>query len=630
MSNPINVKVNPYQQQQTGRNQQLPTVDTEKLKKGVNNNPISKNANGVDNPGVLLGLMVPIWVGLSKVMDKFNTACADRADGGRNVLQKIGDFETSLAKSPIFDNPVSKAIGKAFNGTKGFIKTKIVDKSSILRAFAYTPTKPTNKMAMMQYIGTSAEVANDATMAFEKYTEKGKNIAKVNEFGFKNYASTIENPNSKQNIEEIIKACRKKGGQEFVDMTKPGKGQWFKKLMGRKIYWSATANKLEALTGKQALPKTTIRVLESLTNGTAGGKLAILMQTYILADALIKTYKAPKGEKTSTFMENVIYNAGWYLLMPFGLKTMHRVGGLQNIGMSKARYRKYEKAFEQFDKKAKANGFASQAEYDTALNALKEMKNGKAIAKTMDAARAAGHNVKPFTKTVKWYQKPLIAIGNLVDVGLGTVRPYMSKETGVMAKLGNGLKKAKFGMKNAAGYPMRFGIFMFMIAPFLGKISAKASHVIFGKPTKSVLDDEPTTETPKTPAGQPAAVPGQAVKTPAQTPIPAQLQPQVQTKPAPSLINAYTTKTAPTATPQAAAPQANPFTTAPAVAQAPAQAQPAPQPAPAKSAEPVRTYIPSSEGVKITQTGPGVDKANAAINKADLAEQEALKYLAGK
>lgn len=617
MSYPINTKINPYAQPLTGLTPQgLPTVDNEKVKQQVNNTPVAKAAaSAVDSPGVLLGLMLPLWVGLSKAMEKFNHACADKADGSKNILQKIGDFGDKIGSNKFFNNSSTNKIGDFLSNTKNVIKTKVVDKSSILRAFFYTPSKPTNKMALTQSIGTIAEVANDAATAIEKYTDGGKDLQKVAEFGFSDYKKVIKNPQA--HIDEIIDACTKKGGQEFVDMTKQGSFQPVRNLFGRKIYFSEIKNKLTALKGLnnpnqttalgKILPKASIRVLEGLTNGTAGGKLSILMQAYIFADALVRTYKAPKDEKTKTFAENVIYNLGWYLTMPFGLKMMHKVGGLQYIGMSKARVAKYRQAVDKFNEKAKTCGFADKAEYKAEKQAIKDMLSGKSATRKIAEAKKAGHVLKG-EKALSWYHKPFKTVGKVLTVGLENLRGYTKAGDSKFLKA---MKNSGFKMKDIAGYPVRIGLFMFVIAPFLGKLSAKASHLVFGRPTKSVLDDE-AEEKPAQPAAAsaaPAAKPQSAVTNP-QAVVPGAVQGQAAVKSASNLLNIYNLNTQTKATEIAKQP--------------------------AKSLEPVRTYIPSSAGVVIQKKTEGQqqapatdDKVAAALNRANYAEQEALKFLAG-
>jgi len=664
MSYPINPKINPYAQPLTGSGQlALPAVDKDKVKQDINNTPVAKAATSVvDSPGVLVCLMVPIWIGISKAMDKFNAACANKLDGSKNLLKKIGDFGDKIGEK-IGLKPLAESKNTGFiANAKKFINTKIVDKSAILRAAVRTPSVPTSKMAITQSLGTIGEVANDGAQMIGKYTNGGKDLEKVAELGFKDYAKVIDSP--AEHIDEIIKACRKKGVQESVDMAKKGSFQFVRDFLGRKIYWSELGNKLEALKGidnpnqvnalGRALPKTTIRVLESLTNGTAGGKLAILMQTYILADAVIRTIKAPKGEKGKTFAENVIYNAGWYLAMPLSLNLMHNVGGLQYLGMKggeaaatnvkKVSYKAAKKAFKTSGNKAEFDA-AKKAINEKADDALKlfrkegNVKNYRAAVNAVNEKMAAGgfgadektykgiiDEFKAAYKAkgaVKWYQKPFKAIGKLMTTGLEHYRAFIKPTDNKFIKA---LKNTKFNVKNSSGSILRVVMFMAVIAPFFGKLSAKASHLIFGKPTKSVLDEEKTEEAPKPVAGQAVPTANGAAAQPTAAPVaPAATKPAVQA-PTPAqiqasgnLLNAY--KAANPVAPQVAAPQVA----------APKAAMPqavTPQP---KSQEPVRTYIPSSAPVQIQgQATDSSDKVNATLNKANAAEQEAIRLLGGK
>ena len=635
MSNPINTKINPYQQQFAGPGQQI-QIDPEKLKQGVNNTPVGKVAKQ-DNPAVMVGLTIPIWLGLSQLMSKFNHSCADQLDAkGQklpNTLDKIGNFGDKIGQHKVFNNPVTDKIGGFWSNTSNFMRTKVINKSAVLRAFFDTPSVPTNNMVKTMAKGTIAEVANDAVTAIAKYTDSGKDLEKVAELGFKNYEKVMKDPRA--HIDEIIevctkqsKACLKSGEPAFVDMTKKGSLQPVRNLFGRKIYWSEIKNKMTALKGLEnpnqataigkILPKTSIRVLEGLTNGTAGGKFAILMQAYFLADAVVKTYKAPKGEKGKTFAENIIYNVGWYMTMPFGINLMHKFGGLQYTGMSKARVSKYRQAVEQFNEKAKVNGFADKAEYDAAKKSIKDMLSGKAAAVKIAEAKDAGHILKGSTVS-KFYHKPLKWAGRVLTVGLEDLRGFTKANDSNFVK---DLKNVNFKMKNIAGYPVRFGIFMFAIAPFLGKLCAKASHLVFGRPTKSVLDEEkPEAKVPQAPAGQVVTAPVVAqnpqVQTPTPTPIPNQVKPggsllkgQAQS----AATASATAVTNPVVAKQTPAPQQN------------VQAQ--------KTPTPVKTYsyIPSSAGVVIQPNAAQAsknDKVDSAFNKANISEQAALKLIAG-
>jgi len=631
MSNPINTNIKPYQQSLTGLNQQLP-VDSEKLKQGVNqivsSNPALKPATSYNDYLYTAAATIPVWLGVSKLVDKFDKACANTKDGSKTVLQKIGDFGDKISGSKVFTNPVAKKIGKFCTDAKKFVITNIINKSAILRSMAYTPSVPTCKAVTSMLNGPISETASNAVAMMQKYTNEGKDLEKVAEFGFKDYASVIKKP--EEHIKEIMKAFSKKEG--FVDLTKQGFGQPVRNFLGKKAYWSEIYNKMDVLKKEakniakpglgKALQKGALKTIGLITGGNSG-KGGLLFQSAFIAYALVKGLQAPKGEKGKSTAENLVSNLGWYLTMPIGIMLMHRVGGLQYIGMSPARLRKFRQAKTAFDAKANAGGFANEAEQKVAAKLLKAMKNGKDAAKRIVEVKKAGHILKG-SKVVSWYHKPFVKLADILTVGLEGLRGFKSLKAGFWPKVGNVFRNRNFNMKNWAGYPLRFGIFMFAISPFLDNGLIKGCHAIFGRPTKSVLDKEPE-KAPQT------AVPGQAapttngavpqptvqtvvpvpakVPTVALAPVKPPVQVPIQSQSGGSLLNTY---------------KLNPQAQTNVASQPVAPAQPKPQ-------EPVRTYVPSSAGVQIQGQPKDVsDKANAAMNKADAAEKEALKFLVGK
>lgn len=596
MTYPISSQLKPSQQPTMGYTnvplQGGAGLDGGTIKDSIGDTAVAQKVKKTDNPAVLLALMLPIWAGLNRMMVKFNAACADRPDGGKNVLDKIGDFGDRIGQKGIFQsNTFTKMHGWATD-LKTFVNTKIIDKSRVLSAMFRTPSKPTNSMVLTMSGGTTTELITDATQIFEEYERSGKPLSNL---GLTKEKIAAIRKSPKDYVDEVIAACKEVQKVEpnaFVNDTRIMNIK-MPKFLSRKVYFSEIVNKLEALKGfnnpKQAtmlgkvLPKAVIRVLEGMTNGTAGGAIAIFMAAYIFADAVRLSIKAPLKEKVSTFMESMSSNLGWYLTMPLGIGLMHNVGGLQYIGMDKDKVESYRKSIESFNEKVKARGFASKAEYMKERNLLRHELKG-------DLTGIKGFLARP----LKW-------VGRVMTVGLETVRPFISKETTAGAKFGNAMGKFKYGFKNAAGYPMRFLPFMLIIAPFLGNLAAKASNLIFGRPTKSILDKESDKKEEAAPVVQPPVV----------------NQPQVQPAPQPAQQPAQ-----PLVAPisQAAPVQAQ--------AQAPAKEAPAKDPT-----EPIRTYIPSSAGVKIqpgsVQSGQPNDKINSIFNKADYAEKQAMELLGG-
>ena len=407
---------------------------------------------------------------------------------------------------------------------------------------------------------------------------------------------------------------------------KPGMLNWIKSnLLNRDVYGSEFANKMAASIGnmdlnahpeyKQALQKAgllnkipksalgrilnkyTNIILEGATNRVAGGKLVALMQAFYFADVLYKSMKADGvSEKFKSFAERFTEMVAFFVAMPVAIKLMHSIGGLQYAGMGKTP-EEMKKAVEAYrahlnahNMKAMSGKFASKAEWKASKKALQKELN------------AGVRN--PFTKFLK-------KIGRIVTVGLEQIRPYDKTDIGVMkdgvktyrkgimSKIKDLFRHPKFGIKQMAGYPVRIILGMMIILPFLSKLAVKGSHLIFGKPKNSLLDEGNEPE---------------QVKNNNQTQIPQQLQPQ-------PVQQTTTTQTTTSKQEQSSSnlldryKNNNTTTTVQTVKQ-----QNNPQ-------EPVRTYIPSPVGVQIVHQQEDTSSADQAMMRADNAAKLAMQTL---
>lgn len=407
-------------------------------------------------------------------------------------------------------------------------------------------------------------------------------------------------------------------------------GKMVNKIFGREVYASETANKLAAALGNvdlkenpelanvlqrtgldKKIPKTLFgkaftkyshMVLEGATNRVAGGKLVAIMQAGYLADVLYKTAKADGGfsEKAKTFAERFTEMLAFFICMPFALKLMHHIGGLQYIGMDKEAVKKYREAYEIHKAKSYGAQFKDKAAWKASRDNLKQMRN-------------AGIK-NPFTKLLK-------RVGRIVTVGLEQITPYYEKpfaRDGVMSKIKDLFKHPKFGMKQMAGYPMRIILGMMILLPMFNKIAVKSSHLLFGKPKHSVLDEGKEEEKTKQ-QSQNQPIPPQQLQQPnKQVNQTQQTQTVTQQTVSPNgvngqsnLLNKYkngqnqtvnstTTTTTTTTTTNNSGDK--------------------------KQTEPVRTYIPSPMGVQL-QANEDLSPADAAMRRADNAEKLALQAL---
>ncbi|MDR1168073.1 MAG: hypothetical protein LBK53_04170 [Heliobacteriaceae bacterium] len=450
---------------------------------------------------------------------------------------------------------------------------------------------------------------------------------KARAFGFKNHKHMTELIKDIQsNPEEIIKACRKAEKNMYSKILVNDNNvvvNWVRKLfgkppivsesgnfynqvkgymLGRKVYASEFTNKLigsspnlNPHTTKLGswLPKISNQLLEGATNGVTGGKLARLMQAVFLAEVVLKTAKAEKGDKGRTFAERFIELVGFFITMPIAIQLMHRVGGMQYAGMSKQAVENYRAALKTFNEKALNAGFASKNAYKAEKKALTAMKKA---------------NIKnPITGLLKWG-------AGVLTGGLETLGSYRTKafnpKAGAGAKIGDFLRHPGHYMKNGGGSVLRFAAALFMLMPMLNKIGVKASHAIFGRPKHSTLDKEE--DKPKEPeTNQPPDA--QTVQTPpAQPTQPPTPQPQAPNYVKPEIYPSRTNLINKIKHPELFANSA---------ADSTADSK-------KKYQEPVRTYIPSPAAAQLQ--GENYDVLNEAMKRSEAAEKMALEALAMK
>lgn len=701
------------QSQNTQQQQAMQAANPELLKQNIQDSYVANRVSETtDDPKGMLytaAIGVPAWFGITQGMDYVNKKC--RGNYEDTVLYKVGNFgdkvsnyvtDSKLAKSS-FGQSVSGGFGKF----KNFLRTKVIDKSRILRAFFDTPSRPELGMVLDQYMGMPGFLMQDYPQHGEKFMSLLKHVEDLDCYGatsdeikkFKDLIERAVTPEAKREIlqnaevETILKKSRKNltpaqinsefnafkalddnaklaklkdmkayelGYKDFQTYEKIMKehhkylpeileatnkankkmqariwgsnssklGKLQKTIFGREIYATENANKFAAALGNynpnenpeldkvvkqlgldKKLPKTAFgkgflkyvcMITEGATNRFAGGKLVAIMQAGYLADVIYKSAKAEGGfsEKTKSFAERFTEMVSFFVCMPFALKLMHRIGGLQYAGMDKKGVEAYRQALNAHNQKAMAGGFADKKAWKDSVKNLKEMRNA---------------GVKnPITKLFK-------RVGRIVTVGLEQIRPYDNKaivREGIWGKIKDLFRHPKFGVKQMAGYPMRAILGMIVLLPMFNKIAVKGSHLIFGKPKHSVLDEGKEEEKAKDMKSQPLPPQqlqqsNQLKQTP-QTQTVTQQTTQNTTNTQSNLLDKYkngqnnTTKTTTTTT----------TTTTTNVDKKDDK----------KQTEPVRTYIPSPVGVQV-QSNEDLSAADAALRRAEGAEKLALQTL---
>jgi len=682
MSFPINPKINPYQQQpamgmnseSSGNNGvgmgintsqlqgQLQNIDADQVKqksvlKNFSNDDdkddVIFKSTGIGSKKTAL-MAVPLALGMAYGAGKFNKACQNK-DYDASLIGRINNWGERVGQKYSFIDNGLKRTGDAIN----LFKIKVIDKIGPLSAFFNA--RVISKHAENQIKMTSSSLGSSAIEKLNKHLENGGTLK-----GFKdNAAATAEigklsaTAHEKETIEKIIKICgqqdnttsqvknafeiplykRITGKQKYLSDFIP-----FLKRFAKEDSFSEHVNKLTAyiapkgktLIGKN-IGKVILNIREALTQGSGSGGigLGIILAAYFIADSIKRAIKAPNvnGEKRKEFAEGLVSNLGWVFTMPIAISAIYHFGGLQYIGMGKDKatiqknVKAYRNALEDFNKQATNREFANKAEYKAEWEKIKNMYKGytKLNLKAEDTPKTAW---KILTNIIN---KPLRLAGKILSVGLERRLPYMSRDSKGLGALGNMVKKMPYHMKGATGWVGRFLLCMMVTIPFFDKWFAKGSHLIFGKPMHSILDEGKESKEKTNQPSQPRMPqqPAQQMMKPAQKSLyNNQMNPNINDTRSSNyisstpiqrqnLLDMYKAKSAPQemmSMNQAPARTYMPSSSAPAMISA---------------NEPIRTYVPSVAGVVINPqvTMQENAKANEAFLKADNAEKRASQHL---
>ena len=300
-------------------NEKLPqNVQNYDVKERVGENPAVKAAQNAKTDPLTIGLTGAIWLAFAQGCQLLNNKL--NCDWDKSWLGKIGSAAEKLG------NKMPKGNGKIKNFING-----IFDKSDILRSLK-TPTKAQNGLAVSQARGISGYVMSDVRSMLEYHLKNGhgndildlvkdlnpnlKNgeealsyIGKLfdncenNQAEIKNIIKKLSNSNIKVTVDNIINT--------HIGIPRTNINFNIKipnvPFLKRKGSFKEMANKLNAVfenssgLGKEvtslgkSLPKNALKTLEGLTNGGAGGKLMIIIQAGIFAQAIKKAIDAPEG-----------------------------------------------------------------------------------------------------------------------------------------------------------------------------------------------------------------------------------------------------------------------------------------------------------------------------------------------
>lgn len=161
-------------------------VNPELLKENAQDTYVANRvANTTEDPKGMMwtaGLLLPSWFAIAKGMDKYAEHC--RGDYNKTIPGKIGAWGDKVADR-LGNNGFARSIGNGYKSFKKFVRTKIVDKSRILRAFCDTPSKPELSMVRDQARGMLGFCATDWDQVVENFTRETQYVDDLAAYGAK-------------------------------------------------------------------------------------------------------------------------------------------------------------------------------------------------------------------------------------------------------------------------------------------------------------------------------------------------------------------------------------------------------------------------------------------------------------
>ncbi len=386
----------------------------------------------------------------------------------------------------------------AINATKGFFKKFTPDWVKNLYEKFTIGVTPKATLALGTYKGCTV-------LAGEHFIDLLKGLPESEQvrLGVKNILETVIKDDRKSlvnAIKNISAAWAGKNAKDLQALTKDRRFFFNLIPMGKKkLNLVGELNKAKTFIGTEAktpltkgLQKALMYSSESVSGGVIGGGLfGLVMNSIFLASTIKRTWEAPKGEKLSTFMEGALVEfLGGYLLMILGSRLTYKLLGLKNADKTAAQLKNIKNVTTGIN--------ANRKLFDKTV--IKALKNGTATENVVRLAKAYNASIDELAK-LRGFQKsghffrdlfnrPLRWIGNFFSAGLENLPAKIAtKDMSTLAKMGIGWRKFANGFKFLAGYPLRFFLVLMVVTPPLTKLMGKISHTLFGKPTKSIVDE---------------------------------------------------------------------------------------------------------------------------------------------
>lgn len=488
------------------------------------------------------------WLGLGVGLDAYSTACSGKYED--SLVKKAANFGDNIQNSKIIQNKPIQAVISGL-GSVGNAGKKAVQNSAILRAMKDTPTMPEWSTVKTQMFNQKQEVVQDFIRITEalkldsaeapslkniglndreiKMLKNTFNVQKISQIPeteavnqvlldrlgktpaeikkIQNLGAGSTNAVKKEILKEMgldaekLKLIKDDVYGKYINDVKTAAGKvkgkvkmgaghysWMGPLtkpFERTVGCDEIFNKLHSMSdgAKTGTGRFMSKAMQMIHRGLTfgGGKLgALIFIAPLLVELGINVKKADKDQKIGTAANGFVDNISWVFTFPLALRMMHSIGGIKNAGMGKEKVEQYRKLVEDFNKRVEPtilkdgikvpnpNTFKTKHEYDVARSVVeKQLKELRTV---------KGQNI--FTRGLR-------KLAGCITPDLCRLNSYRNSNFAA-----NTARKVPAFFRNAAGIPIRFGIWGLISMGVLSAALTKCTTAIFGKSYDAMKQDE--------------------------------------------------------------------------------------------------------------------------------------------
>ena len=241
---------------------------------------------------------------------------------------------------------------------------------------------------------------------------------------------------------------------------------------------SAAASKIGSTTLGKMFSKGVVKTKDVATYG--GGLISLFFMASSIMNAVKATKEAPKGEKKATFMHVLSEQYLGMILFQPSINLVYKAAGNKYRGMTEGGRKALADliAKTNVDETLTKEGLkVAQMQKKLLLKGVDESKVAELAGKGLKEAKQIAKSLKKDGAKLKFWEKPLKAMGNILGLGLDKM-----KTPKFLNIAGKKIKIPQPTLKGFVGGLGRLLLIMMVVQPLIQKPMTKLCHKIFGEP----------------------------------------------------------------------------------------------------------------------------------------------------